>query len=198
MTIGKIIILNGIPSSGKSSIISVLQNILEEPYLESGLDKFLGMLPNRYYEPILWNQVFGLDEANKIGWNLISGMDQAIAVLSKAGNNTLVDHVIWSEQWLKECAYLFFDLPAYFIGVHCPLDVAEKREKTRINRTVGQAQARYPKVHQNCIYDYEVDTSKDSPENCAIKIKERIQNGVPPMAFKKIKSNFESVRYTEN
>jgi len=38
---GTIVLLNGVSSSGKTSILKALQGILEEPYLDAGLDKFL-------------------------------------------------------------------------------------------------------------------------------------------------------------
>jgi len=50
MSSGYIIILNGTSSSGKTSIVNALQNILEEPYLEAGIDKFIWMLPEHYFD----------------------------------------------------------------------------------------------------------------------------------------------------
>jgi chloramphenicol 3-O-phosphotransferase len=41
MSPGMIILLNGASSSGKTSILKDLQDILEEPYVDAGLDKFL-------------------------------------------------------------------------------------------------------------------------------------------------------------
>ena len=42
---GKILILNGTSSSGKSSILEALQTTLDDPYRNAGLDKFIWMLP---------------------------------------------------------------------------------------------------------------------------------------------------------
>jgi len=50
MTYGKIVIINGTSSSGKTSIVHALQNILLEPYLEAGIDKLIWMLPERYLD----------------------------------------------------------------------------------------------------------------------------------------------------
>jgi chloramphenicol 3-O-phosphotransferase len=38
---GTIILLNGTSSSGKTSVVRALQEVLNEPFLEAGLDKFL-------------------------------------------------------------------------------------------------------------------------------------------------------------
>ncbi|NIP51373.1 chloramphenicol phosphotransferase, partial [candidate division KSB1 bacterium] len=58
-----------------------------------------------------------------------------------------------------ECARLFHGLPAYLIGIKCPLEVLEQRERDRKDRTLGQARAQFGLVHSLVNYDYQVDTS---------------------------------------
>jgi chloramphenicol 3-O phosphotransferase len=82
-----------------------------------------------------------------------------------------------------ECAALFSGLPAYLVGVHCRLDVLEQREAARHNRTPGQAGAQFALAHAACVYDLVVDTAQLNPQECAVKIKERLENGIPPHAF---------------
>ena len=188
MSNGTIIILNGTSSSGKTSIVHALQEVLEEPYLDGGIDKFIWMLPDRYLDRPLWDEVLGLaTQAGPVGHTLVAGMHQAIAALSRAGNNVIADHVLVEAAWLRECTHLFSDLPAFFVGVRCPLEVLERREKERRNRTGGQAKAQFGVVHAHGIYDLEVDTSISSPEACARQIKARIESGNPPDAFKRLK-----------
>lgn len=189
MPAGMIILLNGASSSGKTSIVKALQDILEEPYLDAGLDKFLWMLPERYLESPLWDDVLGLaDRAGPVGHRLVAGMHQAIAALSLAGNNVIADHVLVEPDWLSQCISLFSSLPAFFIGIRCPLDVLEQRERERRNRTWGQARVQYERVHAHGIYDLEVDTSLYNPEECARRIQALIRSGDPPHAFKRLKA----------
>lgn len=186
MTPGKIIFINGTSSSGKTSIIRALQEMLEEPYLEAGIDKFIWMLPKRYLDRPLWDGVLGLaDKAGAEGHTLAHGMHHAIAALSNAGSNVIADHVLVEPAWAKECADLFADLPAYLIGVQCPLKVLEQREQARKNRTLGQAKLQYPVIHKYVVYDLEVDTSLMNPEACAQAIISRMQS--LPEAFKRLK-----------
>ena len=186
MTNGNIIILNGTSSSGKTSVLRALQEILEEPYLEAGIDKFIWMLPHRYLDRPLWDEVLGLaDHAGGEGHVLVSGMHAAIASLAREGNNVIADHVLVEPAWARECAVLFADLPAYLVGVRCPLDVLEQRERSRGNRTLGQARLQYNLVHKYVNYDLEVDTSILSPEACAGEIKKRLRTR--PEAFKKLR-----------
>jgi len=199
ITPGNIILLNGASSAGKTSILVALQQILDMPYLDAGIDKFLWMLPKRYLDVPLWHDVFEYAwreqgdtrelfiQAGPLGHRLMSGMHHAIAIMSQAGNNIIADHVLIERQWVLECACLFADLPALFVGVHCPLEILEQRERERSDRTLGQARAYFRTVHAHGIYDLEVDTSRFSPVECALQIKQRLQDGPPPQAFKMLR-----------
>src|SRR5512140_2723619 len=182
---GTIILINGTSSSGKSSIIRVLQERLKPPYLEMGVDRFIFMLPKRYLNRPLWDDVLGsADRAGVTGHLLFSGMHHAIAAAAHAGLNILADHVFVEKQWVDECARLFAGLPAYLIGVQCPLEVLEQRERSREDRTLGQARLQFPLIHQYATYDLEVDTSLLSPDQCADRIIARLQS--PPGAFSRL------------
>jgi chloramphenicol 3-O phosphotransferase len=200
MTIGNIIILNGTSSSGKTSILKALQTLMDEPYLDAGIDKFIWMLPKRYLDVPLWQEVFeytwsgsGADRelaaihAGPRGHALMSGMHRSIAALARAGNHVLADHVLLEPAWVRECAGLFADLPAWFVGVRCPLDVLETREKSRRDRTLGQARAQFHAAHVHGLYDLEVDTSKLSPQVCAEQIRQRMIDGSSPSAFRRLR-----------
>jgi chloramphenicol 3-O phosphotransferase len=183
---GTIIVLNGTSSSGKTSILQALQTQLDEPFLNMGIDKFIWMLPERYLDRPLWDDVLGLaTRAGATGHTLFSGMHHALAAASRRGNHLLADHVLVEKAWVDECASLFADLPAYLIGLRCPLVVLEAREMARKNRTLGQARAQFDVVHRHVReYDLEVDTSLLTPEQCAAQIMVRIQS--PPVAWQKL------------
>lgn len=186
---GTILILNGASSSGKTSIIKALQNMLDAPYLHAGLDKFLFMLPSRYLNRPLWDDVMGqADSAGEMGHTLVSGMHHALAALSRRGNNILADHVLVEPRWVMECAALFADLPAYLIGVRCPLHVLEQREQDRKDRTLGQARAQFDLVHAHGIYDFEVDTSLHTPDECAGHIVAYLASVSKPSAFRTLRA----------
>ena len=192
---GTVIILNGTSSSGKTSIVRALQEVLDEPYLDAGIDKFLFMLPKRYLDEPLWHQVFdylyadpvartGLSiKAGPMGRQMIAGMHRSIAALAHAGNNVIVDHVLLERGWLKECVEVLADFRVWFVGVRCPLAVVEQRERERRDRTLGQARAQFDQVHAHGEYDLEVDTSISSPMDCALQIKRRMEDGSCPQAF---------------
>lgn len=178
-----IIFLNGTSSSGKTSLLKTLQNQLQEPYLDMGIDKFIWMLPSRYLNRPLWDDVLGkAHQSGLLGLVLFSGMHHAIAASAQRGNNVLADHVFVEKAWADECAQLFAKMNAYLIGVKCPLEILEQREIDRKDRTLGQARAQYDVIHKYVTYDLEVDTSLLSAEECAEKVIERLKSA--PVAFK--------------
>jgi chloramphenicol 3-O phosphotransferase len=185
-----IIILNGTSSAGKTTLARALQEQLADAYLYLGIDTFIEMLPERFEgfgtqanqgiqfikdttsegEPIVRVST-GL-----VGKRLMSGMYDAIVALAVHGNNLIIDEVIFTSEAFSMYKKLLEPYNVYFIGVHAPLDVVVKREIDRGDRQVGLARWLYDKVHKDKIYDFEVDTSQATPEECAQQIIEYIKN----------------------
>ncbi|HSL45598.1 MAG TPA: AAA family ATPase [Anaerolineales bacterium] len=182
-----IIFLNGTSSSGKTSILKALQDQLPDPFLDMGIDRFIFMLPKRYLNRPLWDDVLGKAiEPGAAGRVLFSGMHHAIAAVAQRGNHVIADHVFVQQAWVEECAQLFAKMNAYLIGIQCPLEILEQRERERQDRTLGQARAQYEVIHQYTEYDLEVDTSISSAEECAQTINERLKTA--PIAFSRIRN----------
>lgn len=176
--------INGASSSGKTSLVRALQDTLPQPYLEAGIDKFIFMMPERYLERPLWDDVLGkADHAGQAGHTLVAGMHRAIRALALAGLHVLADHVLVEAAWAQDCAAVFAGLPAYLVGLRCPLAVLEERERSRRNRTLGQARLQHELVHAHVTYDLEVDTSLLNPQDCAGRIAAFLEQGCPPQAL---------------
>lgn len=180
---GRIILLNGTSSSGKSTLAKALQAALPDPWLVIGIDTFVFALPKRYLDQPLWSEVFryvredgAADgpfriETGPLGQELVSGMHRSVAALAAAGLDVVVDHVLLERVWLEECRQLWAGIDWCFVGVRCPLAVVEERERERRDRTLGQAAAQFAVVHEHgATYDVEVDTSELSPEAAAARI----------------------------
>jgi chloramphenicol 3-O phosphotransferase len=188
MPVGSIVMINGTTSSGKSTILAELQRFLDGPWLECGIDKFIFMLPERYLDFPIWNEVLGhASHAGPLGHTLFSGMHQAIAVMARQGNLILADHALVEPAWVQECATLFEGIPAYLIGVRCDLCPLEERERARGDRTPGQARKQFERVHAHGVYDFEVDTSYTPSATCARQIAQYLARGEPPTAFEELR-----------
>lgn len=190
-----IMVLNGTSSSGKSTLAKTLQRQLTDaPFLHAGIDNYIFMLPKQYLNPPLWNMVFTYTYKNgtiqsiqtgPFGFQLMTGMHKSIAALADAGLNIIIDHVLLERVWLHEMGSLYRDCRVWFIGVRCPLDVLEQRERGRKDRTLGQARAQVDVVHAGMVYDFEVDTSKLSPEACTERIIQHMRDNPQPQGFRR-------------
>lgn len=181
-----ILFINGTSSSGKTSLLKALQNALPDPFLDMGIDRFIWMMPSRYLDRPLWDDVLGkADRSGPVGMILFSGMHHAIAAAAGRGLSVIADHVFVEKAWAEECASLFADRNAYLIGLHCPLEILEQREKHRKDRTLGQARTQIDIIHRYVTYDLMLDTSRLTTEECVRQVIDRMK--APPDAFKRMK-----------
>jgi chloramphenicol 3-O phosphotransferase len=176
---GRIVLVNGTSSSGKTTLVKALQAILPDPWLEIGIDRFVFALPKRYLDQPLWSEVFRYVRPNgategpfrietgALGQRLVTGMHMTVAALAAGGLDVIVDHVLLEDAWLEECRRLWAGSEVTMVGVRCPLPVVIERERARRDRTIGQAEAQFAVVHEGRTYDLEVDTSILTPEEAA-------------------------------
>jgi chloramphenicol 3-O phosphotransferase len=184
---GRIILINGTSSSGKTTLVRGLQASLPELWLEMGIDRFAYALPGRVLGQPTWPQLFRYVRQDGtsagpftimttvLGQRFISGMHATVAVLAEGGLNVIVDHVLLEQAWLEECARMWTEFPVLFVGVRCPLDVVMQRELERTDRTLGQAEAQFDVVHSWGNYDVEVDTSVLTPGEAVARISEALE-----------------------
>jgi chloramphenicol 3-O phosphotransferase len=179
----QVIVLNGVSSSGKSTLARELQLTLPGIWLTLGVDTFIGTLSVAMqssdegiaFSPDGQVQVGPAFRRLDIAWSL------GVAAMIRAGAQIIVDEV-WlggaSSQARWKAA--LEDLKVLWVGVHCSLAVAEARERTRSDRTVGMARTQAALVHLGVTYDLTVDTGVSSPSECARIITERFRSSRRP------------------
>jgi len=85
-------------------------------------------------------------------------------------NYLLVDDVFIEPAWLDGWRSELTEIELLLVGVMAPLHVLEEREAARGNRIAGEARAQVDLIHRGVEYDLTVDTSLQSPEECARSI----------------------------
>lgn len=203
-TPGQIVILNGTPRAGKSSIAAAIQNTFEGVWMNLGVDRFKPMVPERYQPGIGLRPGGERPDLEPLIVFLYHAMYEAIAAHSRLGLNVVVDvghHDAYSvpRGILPDCARRLRGLPVLFVGVRCPIDVVmERRRATWGTGSAGGSGSAdggsvpppvslwQQAVHLPGIYDLEVDTSALSPEECAAVIRRRLADGPPPSAFQRL------------
>jgi chloramphenicol 3-O phosphotransferase len=131
---------------------------------------------------------------------LYDALCASVQALSRLGLNVVVDvglHDEYSEPLgiLDRVAREWCELPAYCIGVRCPVAVIMERRdggeagpdhryaRSGADGAVPDPVLRWERaVHDPGVYDLEVDTSVTSPMACAAAIQARLEAG-PPTAF---------------
>ena len=151
---GRIIFLNGASSSGKSTLARGLQASLPESFWHFSIDHLnaADVLPKARIKS-------GEFEWQGLRPSFFDGFHRCLAQIAAAGNNLIVDHIVETEAWMRQLLGLLGSLDVFFVGVHCPLQELERRERERGNRRIGEARADYQVVHTFGNYDFEVDST---------------------------------------
>lgn len=154
---GRIILLNGASSSGKSTLARGLQDALDSPFLHVSSDRLLaaGLLPQRRETegPFAWR-----DEMRP---RFFAGFHRCLPAFAAAGNDLIVEHIIECASWRQQLALLLAGFDVYLVGVHCELGELDRRERLRGDRRIGEGRAHVERdrIHDVGPYDHEVDTT---------------------------------------
>ncbi|MBP2447073.1 chloramphenicol phosphotransferase CPT family protein [Rhizobium leguminosarum] len=166
---GQIIILNGAPRSGKSSIARAIQEEFEGPWINLGVDSYNAMTPKRFLPGIGLRPGGERPELEELVPFLYAALYESIAIHAGLGLNVVADlghHDSYSQPLgiLGDSARRLEGFSVLFVGVRWQ-----------------------DEVHRPGIYDMEVDTSVLTALECAEAIRLRLDLGIPePSAFERI------------
>jgi chloramphenicol 3-O phosphotransferase len=200
---GRIVILNGAPRSGKSSIVRVIQDSFDGAWLNLGVDLFAGRVTPPRFRPGIGLRPGGeRPEIEAMIPALYGALYDSVAAHSREGLDVVVDvghHDAYSRPLhiLEDAARRCTGLAVLFVGVRCPIEVIMARRDagdppdggqylgTRPDGSIPEPVLRWQReVHRPGIYDLEVDTSVLSPAQCAAQIREHLEHGPAPTAFR--------------
>ena len=159
---GKIILINGASSAGKSNLARLLQQKVPESFLHWSFDH----LRESDALPRARIRNGELDWA-RMRPAVFEGFHGCLPAFAKAGVNLIVDHIIEQEQWLAELVELLAPFDVFCVGVHCPLPELERRERQRGDRRPGEARRDFHAVHRFTEYDLAIDATQPNEGNVA-------------------------------
>jgi chloramphenicol 3-O phosphotransferase len=196
---GQIIILNGAPRSGKSSIAAVIQNTFEGVWMNLGVDRFMQVTPKQFLPGIGLRPGGERPDLEPLVAILYRAMYASIAAHSRLGLNVVVDvghHDAYSvpRGILPACARILSGLPVLFVGVRCPIEIILQRRRATGWDAASAADGPVPPavhawqqaVHNPGIYDLEIDTAMLSPEEAAESIRAHLENSMAQSAFQQL------------
>jgi chloramphenicol 3-O phosphotransferase len=182
---GKIILLNGASSAGKSTLARGLQAALDLPFWHVSIDHLLAanILPQRRID------------SGEFPWAdlrpaFFEGFNRCVPALCSAGNHLIVEFIVETREWMDRLLRLLDAHDVFFVGVHCPLPELERRERARGDRRIGEAGADFRTAHSFGHYDFEVDGTLPPEANVAAVI-EAWRSRRQPSAFAQMASRRE-------
>jgi chloramphenicol 3-O phosphotransferase len=174
---GRLVFLNGSPSSGKTTSAQAVQEVSKEPLYHLSLDHF-----RRGYLPRFWQQ----DRGGVLFRRTLDAHLMSLRNLVLLGHNVVSEAVIIPDL-LPHYLALFADTPVLFIGIRCPLNEVQRRERERNDRY--SAAVLDEPVHAHGCYDLEVDTSRYTPEEIAGRIMALIVDPPEVTAFDRLREH---------
>ena len=174
---GRIILLHGASSSGKSTLARALQAALPQPFWHVSIDHIrdAGVLPSARIAS-------GEFPWREMRTAFFDGFHRSLAAYASAGNNLIVEHIRDTENWLGDLTQLLAPFDVFFVGLHCPLDELVRREQARGDRRIGSAAEDHARIHEGLLYDLELSSDR-SPENNATRLIAAWQGRSGPTVF---------------
>jgi len=164
---GKIILLNGASSSGKTTIALELQKLLPEPFLHFSFDHLRdgNILPM----PRIQSGEFEWLEMRS---SVFEAYHRSLAAMAESGCNVLADHIIESEGWRAQLQQLLQPFDVFIVAVKCPPDILQLRERQRGDRNTGDALRDAETCYDFCRHDFTVDSSFPAAQNAQLIIEQ--------------------------
>ena len=186
-----IVVLNGAPRSGKSSLVREIQAGFEGVWVNLGVDLSMAGTPEQFRPGIGLRPGGERPDLEPVVSALYGALYESVAAHERLGLNVVVDvghHNDYSRPLgtLREAARRLEGLPAWLVGVRCPVGIVRARREATGMVASGAMVARWDRaVHDPGVYDLEVDTSVLSSAECAREIEEMLRGGAA-MAFSRL------------
>ena len=158
---GRIIFLNGVTSSGKTSIVEALQERDNPFFYVVANDLFQEMVGERFLRENYWKYLS----------EVILMMYHTAKLYSDMGKNVLIDGILVEREELKphykQLREILRDNPLDIVEVYCPLEICRQRNIARGDRYEDQSREQQELMSGEIVYSLRVDTSRYTAGECA-------------------------------
>ncbi len=161
---GRIIFLNGVTSSGKTSIVEALQARRDVFFYVVANDLFQEMVGEEYLRENYWKYL----------GEVIIMMYHTAKLFSDMGKNVIIDGILVEREGVAphyaRLLEILKDNPLDVVEVYCPPEICRERNIARGDRYESQSDEQAALMAKGIRYSLRVDTSIHSPEECAEQI----------------------------
>lgn len=202
LNVGRVIVLNGVPRAGKTSIAREIQSGFPGFWMNLGVDHHMLATPERLLPGVGLrpgsNQV--AREVEDVVPVLYAALYDSIRAHALHGLNVVVDakhHDAYSipRHILADCARRMSGIAVLFVGVQCTLEAIWTRRDQTWGHSASTASADVVAsvelgqvvTHRHPVpYDLIVDTTHRASGDCATDIWERLCEPPAPTAFERL------------
>ena len=161
---GRIVFLNGVTSSGKTSIVEALQ---------ARKDVFFYVVANDLFEEMIGEQYLQEDYWKYLG-EVIILMYHTAKLFSDLGKNVIIDGILVEREGVAphyaRMKEILRENPLDIVEVYCPAGICRERNIARGDRYETQSEEQAALMAKDIRYRMRVDTGVNSPEECAEQI----------------------------
>ena len=161
MNKGRIIFLNGVTSSGKTSIVEALQNRDDCYFYVVANDLFEQMVGERFLRENYWEHLS----------RVIILMYHTAKLYSDMGHDVLIDGILVERPEIaphyQQLTEILRENPLSIVEVACPLEICRARNIARGDRYESQSAEQAALMAKDIRYAMTVHTDQDTPEKCA-------------------------------
>lgn len=186
----RVVILNGASSSGKTTLATAFRDqraAAGDFWLMIGIDDVLSKIPNEWKSAgsdrgpfaadgirFEMTQQGPADRIGSVGRRMLRAYQAAVAAAAHIGLNVIVDEVLIDLTSWHDWSVALAGLDVVCVGIRCSPEVAEERNRARGDRYAGLARAQTATVHQDARYDFEVDTTTQTPDEALSQLTHRL------------------------
>lgn len=153
--------MNGVTSSGKTSIVEALQERKDIFFYVVANDLFEQMVGDKYLQEDYWKYLS----------EVIIMMYHTAKLYSDMGKNILIDGILVEREEIKphyeQLLKILKQNPLDIVEVYCPIDICRKRNCMREDRYEMQSEEQLELMAKNIKYRMKVDTSVYRSAECA-------------------------------
>lgn len=161
---GRVLFLNGVTSSGKTSIVEALQARRDVFFYVVANDLFQEMIGEEYLQENYWKYL----------GEVIIMMYHTAKLFSDMGKNVIIDGILVEREGVaphyKQLREILRDNPLDIVEVFCPPEICRQRNLERGDRYEWQSDEQATLMAKDIRYSMRVDTGKLTSEECADEI----------------------------
>ncbi|MBQ3157392.1 MAG: AAA family ATPase [Clostridia bacterium] len=161
MAKGRILYLNGVTSSGKTSIVEALQDREDCYFYVVANDLFEQMIGDRFLRENYWQHLS----------RVILLMYHTAKLFSDMGHDVLIDGILVERPEIaphyQQLLEILKDNPLSIVEVACSLEICRARNLARGDRYETQSEEQAAIMARDIRYAMTVHTDTNSPEECA-------------------------------